>query len=123
MSGDPNVGASVFKSKFGYSSASYGSYDYNIVKSNLRSNRPVIIGSSGGPEVHGWVCDGFQEINTCVYADDGSGTYLGSCTYLLFHMVWGEFYSNSDGWFYYNNFNPGSHNYNYNNTMIYNIIP
>jgi len=119
--GAPSVGASVFKSKFGYSSATYGSYNFITVKSNLRSNRPVILGSSGGIEAHGWVCDGFQESKICVYDDDGS--YLGSSTFLLFHMVWGDYYPNADGWFYYKNFNPDGHNYNSNEEMIYNIIP
>lgn len=118
---DPAVAASVFKSKFGYSSATYGSYNFNTVKSNLRSNRPVILGSSGGIEAHGWVCDGFQEDQICLY--DGSGVNIGKVTYLFLSMVWGDIYQRGDGWYAFDNFNPPGHDYNSNKEMIYNIIP
>ncbi len=42
--------------------------------------------------------------------------------YLLFHMNWG-WGGTYNGWYNYNNFNPGDFTFNYQTGMVYNIIP
>jgi hypothetical protein len=41
---------------------------------------------------------------------------------LLLHMNWG-WDGDYNGWYNYNNFNPGSHTFNYKRGMVYNIKP
>ncbi len=107
----------VLKTQFNYSYASKASYNYNTVKSNLNYNRPVILsGNNGGPEGHMWVCDGYRQ-TSFYYADCTGGSF-----YPLFHMNWG-WNGTYDGYYSYNDFTPGTFNFNNDKTMIYNIIP
>ena len=115
VSASANMG-NVLKTQFNYSSASWANYNYSTVKSNLNSNRPVILSGDNGVSGHMWVCDGYMQ--TSFYFDDCTG---GSY-YPLFHMNWGWGGTN-DGYYSYNNFNPGNTNYNNNKKMVYNIIP
>lgn len=112
--------ASAFRGRFGYSSASYADYDYQTVKSQLNYGRPVILrgGRNTGwwifgqySDGHAWVCDGYSNyVNPC----------WGST--LRFHMNWG-WNGSHDGWYSFNNFNPGDHTFNYKRGMVYNIRP
>lgn len=107
----------VLKTQFGYSSASWGNYDYNTVISNLNNNRPVILAGSSSTVGHMWVCDGYKQIS--YYYEDCTGVTMAP----LFHMNWGWGDSPLNGYYSYNNFNPGNTNYNNDKKMIYNIIP
>lgn len=113
--------ASVFTNKFGYSTANQGGYNREIVKQQLRWNRPVIL--SGGrksgwwifssyKDGHMWVCDGYR---SSYYCETGTG-------YLYFHMNWG-WRGLHNSWYAYNNFNPSNRTYNYKVKMVYNIKP
>ncbi|WP_242085480.1 C10 family peptidase [Aestuariivivens sediminis] len=121
--------ASIFTDHFGYSSAIRSNYDHETVKQQLRWNRPVIL--SGGKDegwwifhnyAHGhmWVCDGFRRNKICMF--DDYGNLIGSIGYLYFHMNWG-WGGDENGWYAFNNFNPGDSSYNYEVKMIYNINP
>lgn len=120
----PSQAAPAFKSTFGYSSATLSSYDQSSVVSNLRYNKPVILGGGSGSEGHAWVCDGFQKSKICIF--DNSGMYVGSCSYLYLSMNWGWNYAQGNGCYAFDNFNPMKEgeiqNFNSNRQMIYNII-
>lgn len=64
-----------------------------------------------------WVCDGYSE-TSYHYADCTRGTF-----YPLFHMNWGFENPAYNGYFAYNNFNPGNFDFNIGKKMIYNITP
>ncbi|MDA3780793.1 MAG: C10 family peptidase [Bacteroidales bacterium] len=112
--------ASSFRNDFGYSSASYSDYNYQTVKNELNYNRPVILrgGRNTGwwifgqySDGHAWVCDGYLNyINPC----------WGSI--LKFNMNWG-WDGTYNGWYSFNNFNPGDYTFNYKTGMVYNIKP
>lgn len=116
VSASANMG-NVLKTKFGYSSASWANYNYTTVKNNLNYNRPVILSGDNGTSGHMWVCDGYLEMS--FYYNDCTGVTLTP----LFHMNWGWGDSSYNGYYSYNNFNPGNTNFNNNKKMIYNIIP
>ncbi len=106
----------VLKKQFKYSSADYSNYNYQVVKNNLASGRPVLL-EGFGTGGHMWVCDGYQLTN--YYFDDCTGL---STLYL--HMNWGWDPSrNNNGYYAYNNFNPGVHNFTTDLKMIHNIKP
>jgi len=114
VSASANMG-NVLKSQFGYSSASWASYNYQTVKSNLSYSRPVLLSGDNGTTGHMWVCDGYKDVNY----------YYADCTgvgYLYYHMNWG-WGGSSDGWYGFNNFNPAGTNFNSNKKMVYNIVP
>lgn len=122
---DYNV-ASVFTNHFNYSSASQAGYNRETIKQQLRLNRPVILagGSDAGwwifhnyTDGHMWVCDGFRRIQN--YSEDCSMGW----GYLYFHMNWGWYNGSENGWYAYNNFNPGEYTFNYDVKMVYNIKP
>ncbi|MHB0755334.1 C10 family peptidase [Polaribacter sp. M15] len=110
-----NMG-NVLKNQFNYSSADWANYNYFTVKTNLANNRPVILSGDNGSSGHMWVCEGYRQ--TSIYYDDCTGVTFTP----LFYMNWG-WGSSYDGYFSYNNFDPGNSNYNNNKKMIYNIIP
>ncbi len=109
-----NMGT-VLKNEFSYSSAFKAGYNYATVKSNINYNRPVILDGSGSSGGHMWVADGFRE--TTYHFDDCTGV-----TTLTFHMNWG-WHGTNNGWFAFDNFNPGNFNFNNSRDMHYNIIP
>lgn len=91
---------------YGYSNAIYEKYDtgnYNIVKSNLNKNQPVLLEGKEKPLIsfnfdhtwHVWVCDGYRTRYDC---QNGLG-------YLYFHMNWG-WYGNHNGWYGFQNWRP-----------------
>lgn len=116
VSSSANMG-NVLKNKFGYSYANWADYNYNTVKTELNSNRPVILSGDNGTTGHMWVCDGYSE--TTFYYDDCTGATVGP----VFHMNWGWYNGSYNGYYSYNNFNPAGTTYNNNKKMIYNIIP
>lgn len=114
---DASMIGPVLKDKYGFTSASYADYNSQTVKSNLWYNKPVILGAldQGGQGGHAWFCDGYKTV----------GYYWDDCTgieYLYFYMKWG-LYGDYDGWFGYDQFNPGIFNFTENKKMIYNIYP
>lgn len=113
-----------FTNDFGYQSASLSDYNRNTVTSNISNNRPVILGGGTNDgwwifgkfdDGHAWVCDGFSQSWYC-------GT---SRLYLHMNWGWGDSQSGRslNGWYAYNNWNPGDSSYNYEKVMITNIIP
>jgi hypothetical protein len=118
-------GVNALKNTFGYSSASYGSWNHSTTKSNLRSSRPVILAGnldsscflwwcsySGG---HAWVVEGYRQH---FYCSTGSGY-----TYYFMNWGWG---GSSNGYYAYNNWDPSDPNignFDNNRRMLYNIIP
>lgn len=109
-----NTIAPALKNNFDYSSyVSYSDYDGQKVVSDLSKERPVILlGDDGSSIGHAWVCD-------------GSRTYHNECTgnqFLDLYMNWG-WDGDYNGWYDYNNFDPGGNNYNHNKKMVHKIIP
>lgn len=117
--------AQTFVVDFGYSHADYidyeGTANYMTVENNLRWGQPVIFsgGRRGGSwpfysydDGHCWVGDGFNAYYDC---QNGIST-------LYFHMNWGWNGSN-DGWYAFNNFNPGGNTFNYRSGVVVNIRP
>lgn len=119
----------VLKNSFNYSSAKRADYNYSTVVNELRNNRPVILSGSYVKQDwilfkiysgHMWVCDGFREHKICMFDDYGNN--IGAVTYLFLHMNWG-WGGLYDGYFGFDDFDPGTSTYNDKNKMIYNIIP
>jgi len=112
---------------FGYSS--YASLiDFNTYEAvlQLELQRPFIMqgfNPSNSYVGHAWVCDGYKR-NKYIWIHN-PGTYYEyeihtySPLYLWMNWGWGPYGGN--GWFLYNDFTPGAHNYNGNNKMIINI--
>lgn len=115
VSASANMGT-VLISQFSYTNAIKAAYNYSTVKSNLSNNRPVLLAGTNSNSGHMWVCDGY--ITTRYFFDDCTGI-----SYLHFHMNWGWYGGLYNGYFAFNNFNPGNSTYNDNKSMVYNIIP
>lgn len=115
-----NEVASSFRYDFGYSSASYSDYNYETVINELNHNRPVIL--SGGRKSGWWIFAQYKDGHSWVC--DGYLNYIDPCwgSILQFNMNWG-WNSNYNGWYSFNNFNPGNDTYNYERKMVYNIKP
>lgn len=111
-----NMGT-VLKTQFNFTSASWATYDDDVVMDNIDLGRPVILSGDNGSTGHMWVCDGYRK--SILYGDDDCQYASG---YLHLSMKWG-WDGRYDGYYSYNNFNPGTSNYNNNKKMIYNIIP
>ena len=105
----------VFEDHFDYTNSSTGSYNYNTVKTNILNDQPVILMGFDGSVGHAWVCDGYRQ--TRYFYED---CYEHVTLYL--HMNWG-WNGTYNGYFAYNNFNPGSYEFNSNKSMAYNITP
>ena len=109
--------------KYGYSgSASYVTYNTSILVTQLNAGWPVILRGEGTGG-HAWVCDGYRRnIATWIHNPD---TYYEYETYtispLYLWMNWGFGPYGSNGWFLYNDFTPGSDNFNTDRKMIVNI--
>lgn len=114
-----------FTGDFGYLSATKANFNRDIVTQQLRLDQPVIL--SGGrkdgwwifgvfADGHAWVCDGFIR-----------SVYCSGNTYLMLHMNWGwgDYQSGRElnGYYAFNNWDPGDHTFNYKREMIYNIRP
>lgn len=121
------------KINFNYSSASLegyvnginegGGYNYETVVSNMDAGEPVILGAYDDyisilgiikyPKGTGhlWACDGYMLTQYPTY------------DVLLFHMNWGWWRGNYDGWYAFDNWANPNGDYNYFKDMIYNIHP
>lgn len=95
----------------------------------LRAKKPVILsggrkkdGISFSPYTggHAWVCDGFMETFNS-YKDSATNTCV-EYSMLLLCMNWG-WDGTYNGYYYFNNFNPGTKTYNYQVKMFTNITP
>jgi hypothetical protein len=113
--------APAFKNSFGYGSALYADYNYMTVKNELRYNRPVIL--KGGRQTGWWIFSQYKDGHSWVC--DGYLNYIEPCwgSILRFHMNWGWENEVFNGWYSFNNFNPGDHTFNYKTGMVYNIKP
>lgn len=123
---------SALINNFDYVSASYAGYAYNTVRNEIQNNHPVILsgGHNGGwwifgvyEDGHAWVADGTLELfyYKCVYNPYYKEYELvNTVNYLYFNMNWG-WDGSYNGWFAFNNFNPGSWTFNYQTKMVYNI--
>jgi hypothetical protein len=114
--------APALMNTFGFSNASFASFNYNVVVQNINSNKPVILtgytnSTSSG---HAWVCDGYIQSTVYFLDDYGNCTGQGVQYYPIFYMNWG-WHGSYDGYYNISNFNPGSSSYNYDRKMIYNI--
>jgi hypothetical protein len=120
----PNDIAPALRNSFGYTNAIYSTFNYNTVFNEIEVNRPVILG--GNPDAyntgHCWVCHGYS-IDT-YFEKDVYGNCTGfatQCYYLYMNWGWS---GSCDGYYNVQNFNPpGYPTFNYNRTMVYNIIP
>ena len=114
---------------FGYlNSASLVNFDTSEAIFQLKYQKPFIMQGyepSNSSVGHAWVCDGYKR-NKYIWIHN-PGTYYEYETYtyspLYLWMNWGWGQTGGNGWFLYNDFTPGSHNYNDNNKMIINIHP
>ncbi len=99
---------------FGYSSSvDVQDYDRNDVMSEIDASRPVILrGDDGGSTGHAWVADGYRDVYDC------SGGY----GYLFFHMNWG-WEGAYNGLYSFDDFTPGSSNYNSDKKQVVGIKP
>lgn len=104
----------AFENFFGYSSSvDVQNYDISDVMSEIDASRPVILrGDDGGNVGHAWVADGYREVYDC---SSGTG-------YLFFHMNWG-WEGNYNGLYAFDDFTPGSRDYNQNNKQVVGIKP
>ncbi len=102
------------KNKYGYASADYVDYTFDVVKANLRWAQPVILAANKDTnwfwsfDGHAWIADGFRET---VYV----GYSFGSL-----HMNWG-WEGMFNGW--YTSWNPDTFNFQYKKRAIINIRP
>lgn len=119
----------AFRNNFGYSSAVSGSYDYHVVKNEIKNGHPVVLGGYSNwlhTNGHEWVVEGVWETQyyTCTIPDPPypypEGFWSNSFTSLHFYVNWG-WYGQYNGW--YGDFNPNGINYQYGLSMIYNIRP
>lgn len=110
--------ASMVFYQFGYTDTKIDAYDINVVKSELRKKRPVILvaGSSDG-DSHAWVCDGYGVSK--VYGDK-FGPVLEVFQYL--HMNWG-YREKYESWYLYDEAWKSTKIYDRNKKMAYGISP
>lgn len=130
-SADMNKVDNALKDDFNYNSASFSDYDFSVAKSNILSNKPVILGGFHSRSRHGflfikwyryegghtWVADGIRRTgNNC-----SSGNFI--------HMNWGWREVNSsdyfNGWFTptFWDIPAAGRSYQFSKDMVYNINP
>ena len=108
----------TFENVFNYStSATHANYNQVTVKNEIDYNRPVILAGTDNtknpPEAHAWVCDAYA---SAYYCETGIST-------LHFHMNWGLEDGDANGYYAYNNFNPGDYAFNSSRIMVTGIKP
>ncbi|PIY09865.1 MAG: hypothetical protein COZ18_07150 [Flexibacter sp. CG_4_10_14_3_um_filter_32_15] len=116
-----NEVASSFRNDFGYSTASYADYNYQTVKNELDRSRPVIL--KGRKNTGWWIFGNYDDGHAWV--SDGYLSYTDPCwgSMLKYNMNWGWNNGTHNGWYSFNNFNPGNLTFNYKTGMVYNIKP
>ncbi|MGF1558117.1 MAG: C10 family peptidase, partial [Flavobacteriaceae bacterium] len=115
-------GATALRNTFGYSTASFGSWNHTTTKNEIRAGRPVILAGHtdkscflwwcGYQNGHAWVCEGYR---STFYCDIGVQT-----THYYMNWGWGGTYN---GYYAYNSWKPNGYDFKYNRRMIYNIKP
>lgn len=112
---------------FSYSStASYIDYNTDLVRANLNAQNPLIFRGTGNDGGHAWVCDGYRRNKTTTIHNHGTIYEYETYTYspLFLHMNWGwGLLSGTNAWYLYNDFTPGTFNFNTGRKMIVNIHP
>ena len=122
--------------QFGYRNVKRSAFNRERVISELESNRPVLLSAFESKikkncflwwcsyqykKGHVWVCDGSKA--STFYSEDCSIGW----GYLYFHMNWGwgddDVSRALNGWYSYNSWKPGKHDYKYKKGIIYNIKP
>lgn len=96
----------AFYNYFGYTvSGRDGDLSDSEARSNIDAGQPILYSgaNSSGNEGHAFVLDGYQGSN-----------------YFHFNWGWSGYYN---GYFYLNNLTPGSYNFSYYNTAVFNIHP
>lgn len=114
--------AKELKENFNYSNADYDRFNLSWLQSDLDNKKPAVLdgcrtrtnrflGLIYTPSnCHAWVCDGYWKTWNICY----SQTQL--------HMNWG-WDGSFDGWYLFDNWKPGSRNYQYWQHFIHNINP
>jgi len=106
---------SSFENDYNYdSSVTLTSYDRFDIEDEIDANRPVLMSGSSSTGGHSWVIDGYHRTLICV-----NGYGYG---YLKFSMNWGGA-GLYDGWYNYDDFTPGTFNFNHDQQMIIGIKP
>jgi streptopain len=128
----------ALKNTYGYTTVTQDSHNAIAVRTQLMANRPVFMSGldSSKNVAHAWVCDGLNEsrikteyfvefytgssYNTYgCYTPSNPGSYITGTPFYHMNWGWGGSY---DSWFYDNNVNPGSNNYQSSRENLY-IIP
>ncbi|WP_025741786.1 C10 family peptidase [Aquimarina pacifica] len=129
-----NNAAVALMANFGYQSVSYTGFDRDDVIQQIRWRRPVILSgyrtkdedcflwwcSSSYSNGHAWVSDGFRKYKRCNY--DDYGNLYSTSTYYYLHMNWG-WDGSENGFYNWNDWSPGTRDYQYKKEMIINIRP
>jgi hypothetical protein len=127
----------AFSNDFGYQTASYSSFNRDQVIQQIRSNRPVLLSgyrtrtqngilcfmgwcSYSYSNGHAWVSDGFRKHKVCNF--DENGNLYSTSTYYYLYMNWG-WNGSENGFYRWNDWSPGTRNYQYKKEMITNIRP
>lgn len=132
--------ATALRNLYNYKSATYASYNQTVASDDLFAGYPIIL--AGGrkdkwlffnvyADGHAWVADGAQSVNimksiSYIPVDDVSGfKWQLYASYLYFHMNWGwgAGSGNYNGFYSFDNFNPGTNTFNYGTAMITKIRP
>ena len=111
--------------EFNYSSsASYVHVWGSTIVTQLNYGWPIIMSGSGSAG-HAWVCDGYKR-NRHIHIHN-PGTYYeyetSTISNYYLQMSWGQNDGLYNAWYLYNDYTPGSSNFNSNNRMIINIHP
>jgi Peptidase C10 family len=112
----------AFEDDFDFDSADRDGYSSQAVINDINANRPVLLdGCSKRKRVwgflwykysdcHMWVCDGYERHQNSCYSS------------LKLHMNWG-WGGSYNGWFFANQWNPSSYNFQYAQDITHNIHP
>ena len=118
--------------EYGYPSSYVQSHNYSNVVYELWNSRPVLMSGASGISGHSWVCSGVNS-NNHIYEFllytlaefpplryELVDSFNGGEEIKYLYMNWG-WEGTYNGWFYADNANPGSDNYNWARTEIVNI--
>lgn len=113
---------------FGFSNGGNNieTYNYGLIKNELKGNHPMIFWGSTCLECFGdyhiWVCDGYLENQ---YSDFNCTTkQCNNWSYSSLHMNWGwGIEQNWNGYYAFGQYNPGGTDYNGNIHVITGIRP
>lgn len=113
----------AFTDAFDFSTSLYDGFNSYWLEQDLNAHRPAILDGCRTrtnrflgwiytySNCHAWVCDGYWKTWNNCYAIES-----------LLHMNWG-WDGSFNGWYAYNNWNPGTRNYQYWHHFIHNLKP